>query len=134
MKLNLAVIMLISVTLISCNNKKADNSSIFELSKSDNFDELIKSDTPVLIDFYADWCKPCKAQTPILEELKDELKDNLIIIKVDIDKFPELANRHQVRSIPYLVIYYNESVKWSAVGLQNKNQIINAIESITENN
>ena len=60
--------------------------------------------------------------------------DNLIIIKVDIDKFPELANLHQVRSIPYLVIYYNESVKWSAVGLQSKNQIINAIESITENN
>jgi thioredoxin 1 len=133
MKLNLAVIMLIGIILISCNNKKSDNSSILELSKSDNFDEIIKSDTPVLIDFYADWCKPCKQQTPILKELKNELKDNLIIIKVDIDKFPELANRHQIKSIPYLVIYYKGSAQWSAVGMHNKTQLQTLIENITKN-
>jgi thioredoxin 1 len=133
MRFYLPIIILLGLIITSCNNKKAYNSSIVELTKSDNFDELINSDSPVLIDFYADWCKPCKAQAPILEELKDELNDNLDIIKVDIDEFPELADRHQVRSIPYLVIYYKGSIKWSAVGLQNKNQIIDAIENIAKN-
>jgi thioredoxin 1 len=133
MRFYLPIIILLGLVITSCNNKKAYNSSIVELTKSDNFDELINSDSPVLIDFYADWCKPCKAQAPILEELKDELNDNLDIIKVDIDEFPELADRHQVRSIPYLVIYYKGSIKWSAVGLQNKNQIIDAIENIAKN-
>lgn len=74
----------------------------------DDFDEVVSgSDKPVLVDFYADWCGPCKAAAPILEEISDDYIDDLLVAKVDVDAQPELAKRFDVLSIP-TVILFNE--------------------------
>lgn len=74
----------------------------------DDFDDFVSgSDKPVLVDFYADWCGPCKAAAPILDDLSDDYADDLVVAKVDVDAQPELAKRFDVLSIP-TVILFNE--------------------------
>jgi len=82
-----------------------------------NFSEIINSDRPVLVDFYAEWCGPCKMMTPILDQLKKMLGDTTAIIKVDVDKNPEAASKYQVRSVPTLMIFKNGDIKWKQSGV-----------------
>ncbi len=84
-----------------------------------NFKELIHGDTPVLIDFYADWCGPCKAFSPVVQQLKQEMGDKLRVIKINIDNNPQLSGQLQVRSIPTVMIYQNGDLKWRATGGQS---------------
>jgi len=83
------------------------------------FINIINSDKPVLVDFYADWCGPCKQMPPILKDVKTELKDNVRIIKVNVDKNPVIASKYQIRSIPTVIIFKNGEPQWTGVGLQN---------------
>lgn len=82
------------------------------------FKELIASEKPVLIDFYADWCGPCKAFAPVLESLKSEVGDAAQIVKIDVDKNQELSVKYDVRSIPTVMIFQNSELKWRATGSQ----------------
>lgn len=88
------------------------------------FDELINSETPVLIDFYADWCAPCKMVSPILKEVKDELGDALRIVKIDTDKHPAISQRYQIRSIPTMMLFKQGEIKWQTSGVVPANQLL----------
>lgn len=91
------------------------------------FEELIGSGKPVLVDFTATWCGPCKIMAPILEEVKRSLGNRLTIIKVDIDKSPATAGSFQVQGVPTLILFREGIIKWRQSGVLNAPALINAI-------
>lgn len=93
-----------------------------------SFSELINGDTPVLVDFYADWCAPCKMMQPILKQLKSEMGDDILIIKIDTEKNPDVAIRYQVRGIPNLILFKNGRVLWQQAGVVQMPQLKQIIE------
>lgn len=85
--------------------------------KKITFSEMINSDKPVLVDFYADWCGPCKVMAPKLVELSSKVKGKATVIKIDVDKNQSVANHYQIRSIPTLVLFKNGSELWRQSGV-----------------
>lgn len=82
-----------------------------------NFSDIINSETPVLVDFYADWCGPCKVMAPILQEVKTNMGDEVRIIKIDVDNNQSLAGQYRIMSIPTLVMFKNGKEVWRQVGV-----------------
>jgi thioredoxin 1 len=91
------------------------------------FQEMINSDTPVLVDFSAEWCGPCKMMAPILKQAKDSLGDKVRIIKVDIDRNPEAAQFYQVQGVPTLILFRKGQVLWRQSGVLPASTLVQVV-------
>ncbi len=87
------------------------------------FSDIINSEVPTLVDFYAEWCVPCKMMKPILLELKKKLGDTISILKVDIDKSPKAAAAYQIQSVPTLILFKNGTIQWRQSGVLSITQL-----------
>lgn len=86
-------------------------------SKKETFNEIINGDKPVLVDFYADWCGPCKMMAPVVEEFSKEMGDRVRILKVDVDRNPRAAQGYQIRGVPTMMLFRNGKVLWREAGV-----------------
>jgi thioredoxin 1 len=94
---------------------------------STSFENIIKSEKPVLIDFFATWCGPCKTLAPILKQVKDNLGERITILKIDVDKNQELSSKYQVRGVPTIILFQNGKQLWRQSGVLSKDEIIKTI-------
>lgn len=93
------------------------------------FKTIIDSPTPVLVDFFATWCGPCKSLSPILEQVKSELGEGVKIVKIDVDKNPLLAANYQVKGVPTMLLFKNGIQVWRQSGVLQKQELINIIST-----
>lgn len=93
-----------------------------------NFNTIINSETPVLIDFFADWCGPCKMLAPILKQVKEDLGDDIKIIKIDVDTNQLLAAKYQVRGVPTMLLFKSGKQVWRQSGVLQKDQIVSIVK------
>jgi thioredoxin 1 len=101
--------------------------TIKTLKMSNSFDNIIKSEKPVLIDFFATWCGPCKMLAPVLKEVKDSLGERITILKIDVDKNQELSSKYQVRGVPTMILFQHGKQLWRQSGVLTKDEIIKTI-------
>lgn len=93
-----------------------------------NFETLISGNKPVLVDFYADWCRPCQMMAPILEDVKSQIGDQATIIKINVDENQALAGQYGIQSIPSLLIFKQGEVVWREVGVHRPTEIMAALK------
>jgi thioredoxin 1 len=92
------------------------------------FGEVIRSGKPVLVDFFAEWCGPCKTMAPILKQTKDAVGDEATIIKIDVDKNPAVAQQFQVQAVPTMILFKDGQVKWRQSGVVPSNTLVGLIK------
>jgi thioredoxin 1 len=101
--------------------------SSLNLHQMESFSQLINSEKPVLVDFYADWCGPCKAMSPVIQEVAKAVQGKARVIKVDIDKSVQAAQAYQVQAVPTFIIFKNGKIVWRYSGMIDKSSLINRL-------
>lgn len=96
-----------------------------------SFQDLIKGEKPILVDFYADWCAPCKAMNPILKSVKSKMGDQIKILKINVDKNQAVANKFNVRGIPTFILFQSNEIKWRKSGLLDENMLLEELKKVT---
>ncbi|OWK99144.1 thioredoxin family protein [Chryseobacterium manosquense] len=96
---------------------------------SQKFQELINSEKPVLIDFFATWCGPCKVQSSVLNTVKENVGDLARIVKIDVDQFPAIAAEYGVRGVPTLAVFQNGNLLWKESGVHDVNTLTNLLQN-----
>jgi thioredoxin 1 len=104
-------------------------STIQHISDASFEEDVVKARRPVLIDFWAEWCGPCKAITPMLNELAEEYRDRVTIVKLNVDENPKISQRFNVRSIPTLILFKNGQVEGQKVGAPRKSDLVAFLDS-----
>lgn len=99
------------------------------MSNVETFGTIINGEMPVLVDFFAEWCGPCKMMPPILQQVNTQLGDKVRIIKIDVDKNPQLAAELNVASVPTLAIFHKGEIKWRQSGVQSANALIQLLNA-----
>ena len=97
-----------------------------------SFGELINSDHPVIVDFFAEWCGPCKMMAPVLKETKAQVGDKASVIKIDVDKNPEAARAYGIQGVPTIIIFKNGQVRWRQSGVVPAGVLINEIKKLIQ--
>ena len=105
------------------------NSFALMETNKETFAEIINGNKPVLVDFFATWCGPCKTQVPILKEVSSELGESARILKIDVEQNQQLSAEYNIRSIPTLVLFKNGQEKWRTSGLQMKDALVKLLKS-----
>ena len=100
------------------------------LLNDDNFESFLSQDKPVLVDFWAEWCGPCKMLNPVIEELSNDFADRAIIAKVNVDESPGIAQKYSVRSIPSLLFFSKGAVIEQLIGVSSKEDMASIIEKL----
>ncbi len=101
--------------------------AVIEVTEANFEEEVLKSNTPVLVDFWASWCGPCRMMAPVIEEISNDLENKAKVCKVNVDENSELASKYEIMSIPTFLIFENGKVKDMTVGVQSKESIIDKI-------
>jgi len=94
-----------------------------------SFSELIQSEKPVLVDFFAEWCGPCKTMSPILSNVKSKLGEDATIIKIDVDKNPQAAAAYQIRGVPTLILFKKGNIVWQQSGVVPERELLQVIQA-----
>jgi len=97
---------------------------------ANKFSDIINNDTPTLVDFFAEWCGPCKVLKPILETLKTKMGERVTILKIDVDKSPEAANAYHIQGVPTLILFKNGQIKWRQSGVVSAQELERVIAGV----
>ena len=96
---------------------------------ADEFNEVIKGDKPVVVDFHADWCGPCKVLSPILDELDSEVED-VEFVKINVDHYPELSGSYEIMAVPTVIMFQDGEIKNRFAGVQPKEAILEKVSEL----
>lgn len=102
--------------------------SVLNVTEQNFEEEVLKTEKKVIVDFYADWCGPCKMMSPVIDEISEELGDSVKVVKINLDDNINLADKYQVMSIPTIMVFDNGKVLETFVGVTDKEKIVNVVK------